>query len=371
MLEKSTMGIIFPNMHDSLIPALTGHRTMASVPFAGRYRMIDFNLSAMANAGIETIGIIVKQNYQSLMDHLGNGREWDLSRKRGGLTIFPPYGGGGGKIYHGRIEALYNIKDYLTYQKEELVVLADCDIACNLDFDDIIEQHVNNKADVTVVYKKEPMNEGIAKSNTTVTLDGCRITEMLINDYRSGMRNISLDVFVINRQLLIEIVKDAYMRGYTMFESDVLARSLKAMNVCGYEYTGYSSRIYDMKSFYDANMSLLNHENMKALFGTAPVYTKIRDEAPVRYALDCKVVNSMVADGCIIDGEVENCVLFRGVKVGKGAKIKNCVVMQGTIVDADATMEYVITDKNVEISSGQTLNGTANYPVFISKGGKV
>lgn len=372
MLEKSAMGIIFPNMHGEQISSLTGKRTMASVPVAGRYRMIDFALSAMTNAGVQKVGVVVRDNYQSLMDHIGNGREWDLSRKRDGVTIFPPYGGGG-SAYHSRIEALHNILPYLEDSREELVIMTDCDVLCNVDYDELVEKHVASGADVTILYNREPMTDSLAASNVTLTMeaDG-RVTELLINDYRLGKRDFSMNLYVMSRELLAEIVKDAYSRNYTLFERDVLARGLKVMKVMGCEYTGYCSRISDMKSYFDANMALIDKENLKKLFlQERPVYTKVRDEAPVRYAIGCKVNNAILGDGCQLYGEVENCVLFRGVKIGKGAKVKNCILMQNTIVEENASMEYVICDKEVVIGESKTLSGSEKYPVFIEKRAEV
>lgn len=373
MSSKTAMGIIFPNMHDKNLIELTDKRTMASVPFGGRYRLIDFGLSSMVNAGISNIGVIVKQNYQSLMDHLGNGREWDLSRKRGGLTIFPPYGDAGGRVYHGRIEALEQILDYIGHQREKYVVMMDCDVVCNVDFSAVLDAHVSSGADVTIVYDRSVMTEGITKNNVTLRLDeNGRVTAMRSNDRTLGMGNISMDIFVIEREKLISIVQEAVSSGHNMFERDVLSANLDTLKVMGYEYTGYRSRIYDMASYYRANMEMLARENLQSLFGGGrTIYTKIRDEAPVRYALDCRVRDTIAADGCVIEGEVEGCVLFRNVRIGKGAKLKNCIVMQGTVIEPGVEMRYCVTDKDVTVTENKMLVGYETYPVYIAKGARV
>ena len=369
MVNLNAMGIIFANMHDSVIPELTDHRTMASVPFAGRYRLIDFVLSGMTQAGVQNVGVIVKSNYQSLLDHLGSGREWDLARKRGGLTIFPP-SADSGYGYHGRIGALKGILPYIEDAKEKYVVLADCDAVCDLDYTALIERHISSGAEVTIAYAKEKMTPALAKNNVSLLLaPSGRVRELLINDPQTGKRNLSMGIMVIGREQLVDIVRTGYARGMVKFEQDILAKNLDTMKVYGFEYTGYRSRIADMSSYFEANMQLLYLENLTRLFPEErPVYTKVRDEAPVRYALGCKVKNCTVADGCIIEGEVENCVIFRGVHIGKGAVVKNCVLMQDTQVGPGVRMDYVITDKDVQISEGQYLGGTKNFQVFVKKG---
>lgn len=369
MVNISTLGVIFPNTYDEQLPELTRLRSMASIPFAARYRMIDFTLSAMVNAGISSVTLLAKRNYYSLMDHLGNGREWDLSRKRGGLNIVPPFAQSNNNMYHGRVEALCSILDYLESHKEKYVVLSDCNIAWDLDYADLLAQHVASGADVTMVYERTEIPEPIKTANYTLTMDGeGRVSEIRTDDYRPGMQNLCMNVTVIGREELIAMVKDARTHNMVYFERDILAPSLKALNVRGYEFTGYRSRIYDMRSYFHENMRLLDPKNMDALFpAERQVYTKVRDEAPVRYALGSKVSNCVVADGCVIEGEVENCVLFRGVRISKGARVKNCILMQGTVVHPGVEMEYIVTDKNVQVSENRHLAGNDSFPVYVEK----
>lgn len=366
--NMDALGIIFPNAYDNLIPEMSTNRTMASIPFGGRYRLIDFVLSDFANAGISNISIMVKRNYHSLMDHLGNGREWDLARKHGGLNLVPPYAEAGVKMYHGRVEALASIVEFLEEQKEEYVVMADANIAFNFDFKKLINAHVESGADVTVMYEKRTIPEALKDDNYTLRMENGRVTELLSNDYRPGEQNLSMNVYVIQREALITMVKDATIRGLVYFEKDILARNLELLNVRGYQYTGYAARVADRKTYFDENMRLLDTANLEQLFPKElPVFTKVHDNAPTRYAMDSKVKNCMVADGCIIEGEIENCVLFRGVKVKKGAKVKNCVLMQNTIVEPGAEIEYLVTDKNVKITTDKKLSGTDSFPVYVGK----
>lgn len=371
MVKSNTdaLGIIFPNAHDSLVQELVAERTMASVPFGGRYRLIDFVLSSMVNSGISNVSIVVKQNYHSLMDHLGSGREWDLTRKRGGLNLVPPYAEANVKLYRGRVEALASLVEFLEDQKEEFVIMSDSDVAFNFDFNELIAAHVASQADVTVMYQRSAIPQGLKEDNYTLKLQDGRVTELLTNDYRPGVQNLSMNVYIIQRESLVAMIKDASIRGLLYFEKDILARNLELLNVQGFEYTGYTARIADRKSYFEENMRLLDPKNLDALFPEdKPIYTKVHDNAPTRYAMDCQVKNSMVADGCIIEGEVEGCVLFRGVKVKKGAKVKNCVLMQNTVVEAGAEVEYAVTDKNVKITADKKLSGTDTFPVYVAKG---
>ncbi len=370
MVNINALGVIFPNTYDDLVPQLVQHRTMASVPFGGRYRMIDFTLSGMVNAGIENVTVIAKKDYHSLMDHLGSGREWDLVRKRGGLNIVPPFAQASAKVYHGRVEALHSILGFLSQQREKYVVLSDCNVASSINFAELIDAHIKSGANVTMVYERAEIAKQFATDNYTFTLDETgRVTEIRWNDYRVGEQNLSMGLIVMDREELIAMVKDASVQNRMYLERDILGPSLKTLRVQGYEYTGYRARIYDVKSYFDENMRLLCPENMAALFPSErPVYTKVRDEAPVRYAMDSKVHRCVVADGCIIEGEIENCIIFRGVKISKGAVVKNCVLMQGTVVEPGVSMEYIVTDKNVIVTMGKALRGNESFPVYIEKG---
>ena len=374
VINNEALGVIFPNSYDGLVPELVKERSMASIPFASRYRLVDFVISSMARAGIDNISLIARENYLSLMDHLGSGREWDLARKNGGLNILPPYAQKEIKVYNGRVEALESIKSFLVSQKEKYVVMSDSNVVANLNYGEIIDAHKKSGADVTVVYRKQEIPENFKKPlgtnhdlYYTLDLEGNRVTQLFVNSKRDGEVNFSMNVYVIDRELLIRLVDEAYVLGFTCFERDVLAPQIEMLDIQGYCYEGYVAFIHDMKSYFDENMRLLEADNKEALFGQGPVWTKIRDDNPTRYIKGAKVSNVMAADGCVIEGEVENSVLFRGVKVAKGAKVKNCVLMQDTVVGEGANLEYVITDKDVTITSGKSLVGTDSFQVFVAK----
>lgn len=372
--NANALGIIFPNSYDSLVPELVAERLMASIPFAGRYRMVDFILSSMVNSGIDNVSLVVRKNYHSLMDHLGAGREWDLTRKNGGLNIVPPFAQKTVKIYNGRVEALASIIDFLKSQKEKYVVMADTNIAVNFDFGALIDAHIASGADVTIAYSQEELPRSFIESKDmngdlyyTLGIEDGRVNEIYVNPKWEGQQNFSMNIYITSRELLIDQIYTAFVRGYTYFERDILMPQLEKLNVQGYKYEGYVARITDMKSYFDENMRLLDEENLDALFSGNPIYTKIRDDNPTRYIGAAKAKNVMTSDGCVIEGEVENSILFRGVKVGKGAKVKNCVLMQDTVVEAGASVEYVISDKRVTITADKEVRGTDTFPVYIAK----
>ena len=371
----SAMGILFPNSYDSLVPELVSERLMASIPFASRYRLVDFMLSSMVNCGIDNISVIVKRNYHSLMDHLGAGREWDLTRKNGGLNIVPPFAQKTINIYNGRVEAIASILDYLNRQKEKYVIMADTNIVVNFDFSAFLQKHIDSGADITIAYTKEEIPKAffdidMTKKDLYYTLDiddNDRVKQIVVNNKDKGEQNMSMNIYVMERKLLIEQIREAYVNGQTYFERDIVSPQLDKLNVRAYQHEGYYARILDVKSYFAENMRLLKEENVNALFSPSTIYTKIRDDNPTRYATGSHAKNAMVADGCVIEGEVENSILFRGVKVGKGAKVRNCVLMQDTVIEAGASVEYTITDKNVTVSSYKELKGTESFPVFVEK----
>lgn len=372
--NTSALGIIFPNNYDEFIPELVSVRMMASIPFASRYRLIDFTLSGMVNCGINNISIVANKNYQSLMDHLGSGREWDLVRKNGGLHLIPPFAEKDAKAYSGRVDALYNLRGFLKRQKEKYVILSASNVVANFDYSAMIENHAASGADITVAYRPQEIPEGYKNEQDdskgfyyTFRIDNGRITKIFVNSKDDGIQDVSLSIFVIERELLIKLVEEAAKLGQRYFERDVLLPQLDKLNIQAYKYDGYIAYITSMKSYFDENMKLLDERNLDALFEPAPVYTKVRDDNPTAYLKGSRASNVMVADGCMIEGEIENSILFRGVKVGKGAKVKNCILMQDTVIEPGVDVEYAITDKQVTITAGKQLKGTDTFPVYIAK----
>ncbi len=370
-------GLIFSNIHDMNIPQLTRVRTLASVPFGCRYRLIDFTLSNMVNSDIHNVQIITHYNYRSLMDHIGSGKDWDLARRRGGIKILPPYitafENGRNTLYATRLEALKSMHSAIRKISEEYVILSDCDVICNVDFGEILKSHVQSGADMTIAVKRMHLTPERARINVLLKSDSTgRITDVLAYPENfSGEADVSLNIVVLRRDYLEQIVLDSIAHGYVSLTRDVIGKNLARMQYRVYKYDGYFACISSFSDYYRCNMDLIHNEYARtSLFGVKnrPVYTKVRNSAPSYYSCASSVENSLVADGCVIEGRVENSVLFRGVKVGKGSTVSGCILMQDTVVGENAYLKCVISDKNGIIRSGHLLAGCEEVPYYIEKG---
>jgi len=363
----STVGVIFSSINEENVPELTKVRSMGSIPFGGRYRLVDFALSNMVNSGITTVGMITKNNYQSLMDHLGSGKYWDLARKEGGLILLPPYSGETETLYKNRLEALKGAMAFLKKAKEDFVVLADSDAIYKLDYSKVIEYHIQKNADITLVYHEHEVQKSHYYMTFETNKDG-KITEIEINPNGAGIKKNYVNVMVARTSYLLRLIQDAIQHGYTSFGRDILSPGVKTLNLYAYKLEGYYANINSLNRFFDANMDMLDKKVRTEIFGGRDVYTKVNDSAPAKFATGASVKNSLIADGCLIEGTVENCVLFRGVKIGKGAVVKNCILMTDDIVGENCNLAYVISDKNSVIRDNRTLAGCEIQPYFINKG---
>lgn len=376
----TAVGLIFSNIHDGSVAELTRMRAIASVPFGGKYRLIDFALSNFVNADINKVGVITHYNYQSLLDHIGTGMDWDLARRSGGLKILPPFitayeNPSASSVYSTRLEALLGVMNFIDSCKEEYIVTSDCDIVCNIDIADILKQHKETGADVTIaVTRVKPKDYPLTGYSIVVKSDKDKnITDIV--DYTNEQEeiDISMNVFVMKRSYLQNVLLNAAAHGYKSFYHDVLARHLGRSNIKIYRYEGYYDLVGSMQSYFACNMRLLKDENRKKVFGikSRPIITKVRNTPPTRYESGAVVKDSIIADGCEIEGTVENSVIFRGVKIGKGAVVKNSVIMQGSYIGKDSKINCVIADKNVVIKDGRELSGHETIPFFIEKGRSV
>ncbi|MBR2901072.1 MAG: glucose-1-phosphate adenylyltransferase subunit GlgD [Clostridia bacterium] len=371
----NAVGIIFSSINEKSVYELTKERTMASVPFGCRYRLIDFALSNMVNSGVTHVGLITHYNYQSLMDHIGSGKDWDLARRQGGVKILPPYitafANTTNFLYNTRLEALISIRDFIADCKEDVVVLSDCDTVCNLDLSAMIEQHVNTGADITLGVKSSYVSQDSNRTVTIVNSDADqRVTD--IADYsgaRSGFEDVYIRIMVVGRKYLEELITDAIAHGYTSLTKDILVRNCKYLDCRVYKFDGYFATIRSIGDYFSCSMDLLDPEIRRSLFGinTRPVFTKVRNSSPTSYIDGAIVRNSLIADGCVIQGTVENSILFRGVKVGKNTHIKNSIIMQDTLTGENVYLNCVIADKNVVIRDGRVLSGHETRPFFIDK----
>lgn len=371
-------GIIFSNIHDKSIPELTRKRTMASIPFGCKYRLIDFALSNMVNSDITNVSVITHYNYQSLIDHIGSGKDWDLARRSGGIKILTPYitsfANVSNALYNSRLEALMSINYSLSRFTSDVIVFSDCDVICNIDLNEMINDHVKNNADITFAVKTVELTEAEAEKNLIMTSDETgRLVEFAAYPKRgvSGKKDIHLNIFVANTRYIQNVVNDAIAHAHKSFNHDVIAPNLNKCNFRTYKYDGYFGSLTSLPSFFAHNMELLtNPEIRNELFGhkNRPVYTKVRNSAPTKYSDGCTVKNSLIADGCVIEGNVENSILFRGVKIGKNTTVKNSILFQDTVTGENVFLNCVIADKNAVIRDDRILSGHESLPFFIEKG---
>ena len=370
-------GLIFSNIHDASIPELTSRRTMASIPFGGRYRLIDFALSNMVNSGITKVGLITHDNYQSLLDHIGNGKDWDLARRNGGIKLLPPFitaydSATANKVYTTRLEALMGVMSFINRCTEETLVLSDCDVICNVDLSVAIDEHCKKNADITLVTATVDTAEQDLDAKAQVPAFDAegRLTDIGVYDGQKGKVEICSDILIVRRTYLQRVVTEAISRGYTSFYRDIIYRNLSRDRFFVVRYDGFFARVNSIASYFKCSMRLLDRKSRVNLFyrRNQPIFTKVRNSAPTRYLPDACVKNSLIADGCVIEGTVENSILFRGVHVGKGTVIKNSILMQDTYTGDNVKLACVITDKDVVIKDDRELCGHETLPFYIGKG---
>ena len=366
MRTSSLAGLIFANSDDKL-KKLTANRSMASVPFGSRYRIVDFALSNLVNAGVTSVGIITKENYRSLMDHVGNGISWDLDRKNGGVYFIPPYYKRGVKRFFGTVSAIAGSTDYIEKCGAEYIVLYDSHIIANIDLRAAFKQHKETGADITVVYHNGILPE---KSTEKLILDmenDGKVKGITFSE-ESKETAFGVGVSIIGKDLLLKLINEAEEDGLTSFAHEVIAEKIKELKIYGFEHSEYVAVMDNTATYYEASMALLQSDVRKQLFNKKrPIYTKVRDGMPTRYGVDAKANNCIIGDDCVIEGTVKNSVLFRGVKVGKDAVVENCILMQETKVGEGATLCNVIADKNASVDKGVVLKGTEERLCFIDK----
>ena len=371
MVMYNTMGIIFTGGKNNRLKELSAERSISAVPFGGKYRAIDFALSNMINSGIRNVGIPTQYNFHSLMDHLGSGKEWDLDRKNDGLFILTPYlSEYGTGWYKGNADAMYKNLTFLNRSNEEFVVINQGYAIYNMNYIDILKQHVDKDADVTIACRH--MNDfpkeylcalGIIEADSDK-----RITDIQEKPLNPKSHFASMGVYIIKRKLLITLLEECAAHGYYEFVRDILVKKVNELRIYNYEFTGYWKPLCNIQLYYQTNMELLNPSVRYELFmKNGNIFTKVKDESPAKYNEEAIVRNAIIADGCIIEGLVENSILFRGVNVQRGAVINNSIVMQDSIICENTSLDYCILDKNVVITPNKQLRGDKNWPLIVGK----
>ncbi|HHU83608.1 MAG TPA: glucose-1-phosphate adenylyltransferase subunit GlgD [Clostridiales bacterium] len=368
MNGKNCIGLIYSNSYDKALPQLADLRTMGSVPFGGRYRLIDFPLSNMVNAGISKVGVATSTKFRSLLDHVGQGKPWDLSRKNSGLAFLPPFDGHSNIREETRIGSLISNITYLEDALEEYVIFSDSNVLCNIDLTVMLNFHVSKNADVTFGY----INGEYPKLSDKLVFkfdENDKVTDMSLPSSVNGNVDYFAHICIMSRRLMLQFLNEAQAYNYTSFERDILLPKVKTLNMYGYKLPGFVRTIDSIQSYYNISMELLDEKNRNCLFNPErPIFTKVHDDSPTTYKTGANVSNSLVADGCIIKGTVENCIISRDVIIEEGAVVKDSVIMQGSIIKENAELHFVITDKDTVISSNRKLMGDKAYPFFIPKG---
>lgn len=366
---QKVLGVIFADSHHANAHELTTVRPLGALPIGGRYRIIDFTLSNMVNSGMINVAVVTLNNYHSLMGHLGSGKPWNLARHRYGLILFPPFSNLSSSGSDSRIDILYGILDFLKRSSQEYVLLSESNILSNHTLNDIYEKHIENKSDITVLYQNLDGSELSGNETFIYTDENENITSIETRENLSGATKKYIGYVLINKQVLINIIEHSKIRGKKGYLTNLVARNIGKLKIKAMPLTGYAKLITNVKEYYDASMDILNKDIRNELFNEDhPIYTKDKNTTPTKYLLNANVKNSFIADGCIIDGEVENSIIGRSVKIKKGTKISNSVIMQQTEIGENVHLKNVIIDKKVIIRDNKELVGDSNYIVVVGKG---
>lgn len=344
-------------------------RPLATMPIGGKFRLIDFTLSNIVNAGISCVGLLLSAQSRSVLDHVRSGKEWGLARKGDGLFYLPPDLEDIQHPVEGDIRAYYKNLVFVERGARPYILLSGCDIVQNIDYDELLHYHRHHNADVTIVYQKQKTDFG--RGGYVLSIGGNnRVTDIGAKaDIQAG-DNLYQRSILMDSDLFQHIIRRAHVKGYTHLLTDVLKRNVDRLRIFGYNYEGYAKRIDSMESYFQVNMDFLNEQTWHDLFlkdKQHHIYTKIKDETPAKYMEEAHVHNSLIANGCIIEGRVENSILFRKVRVGKNAVIRNSIVMQHSVIGDDAQLDYVVCDKNSVIQPEAMLAGTKEEQLFIGK----
>jgi len=367
----NTMGIILSGWKKPALKDLSYKRSVSAIPFGGKYRAIDFVLSNMVNSGITNVGVLTQYSFRSLMDHLGSGKEWDLDRRYDGLFIFPPsLSDDESGWYRGSADAMYHNLSFLKRSNEEYVIISQGNSIFKMQMGDMLEYHQAVNADITLAYRKmyDYSREDLSSLGIVKLDENNRIIDLQEKPLNPQSDLASIGVYMIRRSLLISLLEECIAHGDYDFVKDIMIKKLDILSIYGYEFKGYWRNISSVRNYYRCSMDMLNPAVREELFvKNGKIYTKVKDEAPAKYNEEAEVRNSIVADGCFIEGVVENSILFRGVTVAKGAVIRNSIIMQGAVIEQDASLNYAILDKNVVLTKGKCLKGEYDYPVVVSK----
>ncbi len=364
---KQVVGIINLQEGNGLIRELAATRAVEALPFAGRYRLVDFTISNMVNSGISAVGLLLPDFSRAVLDHIRSGKDWDLARRRDGLTYLPaalP----DNDSRKGDLKDIYANLDFAELSGKQYVLLANASYIYNIDFEKVLDFHKKSTADITMVYSKAKTDrEG--KSVVIQTSTNGIVTDLAeVPAIKEGQKDV-LGAYLMPVPTFAYLVRSTYERGGQDFLLDALIRHAHEFKISAYKHEGYVAHINSTMEYYAANRDCLNPDVWEELFmnNDRPIFTKVKDEVPVQYKETASVKNSLIANGCEIRGTVENSIIFRGVTVGNGAVVKDSILMQRCEVQDGARVENVICDKEVIITKNRWLKGAENYPYIVRK----
>ncbi|MCL2111628.1 MAG: glucose-1-phosphate adenylyltransferase subunit GlgD [Clostridiales bacterium] len=370
---RDAFGIIYAGEEITNLRELVDRRTVGALPIGGKYRTIDFPLSNMVNSDIRSVGVIVSRNYNSLMDHLGSGKAWDLSGKGEGLFILTPFSlRENPGVYRGKVEALKSSMDFIRRVRHEYCILAGATSIYNFNYDEMMRFHVESGSDITVLYHNVGPEHSVDELYWDVFLDLSdeqRIRGIEINPTHTHLTARSLKSYIMRKDILIYLVDECFSKGEHSFSENLIRNNVDRLRIMAFEHKGYVGMLNSVPAYFKVNMDLLGSDIRKELFSsTNRIFTKTKDSVPAKYTKSANVKRSLVANECVVEGSVEDSVLFRDVYIGKNARIKNSIILPGAEVGDDAELEYVILDKNVNVRRRSRLVGSENHPIVIGKG---
>ena len=372
----SLAGLIFADAQESGLGRLLNERTQAAVPFGARYRLIDFALSNLVNANIQNVGIILKQNYHSLMNHVTSGSAWDLDRKNGGLQFLPPFATADNTdaVYKNRLEGLIANRTFLKDLNEDYILFTNAGYAANLDYAGMLDAHIRSGARATVMYVRKPAVRSESVRSVFLRVDReQRVTDLDFDTTKQEGMVCSLESYIFNREELIRLIDEAVRMEKRSLRKDIIVPMIASGGLFGYEAKTSVLFIDSLQSYLEGSLALLEPEVRSDIFESenGPIITKIKDSAPAKYGAEAVVSNSLIASGAVVEGTVRNSVIFRGVRVEKGAEVDHCVLMQNAVISEGSNLSYAILDKNSFVEKDRKLAGYLTHPFMLDRGERI
>ncbi len=354
------LGIILAGGKNERLGVLTNERALAALPVAGSYRAIDFAISNMSNSGVGKVAVITQYNSRSLIEHLSSSKWWDFGRKHGGLFVFTPFQTiEGSRWYRGTADAIYQNIDYLKGSHEPYAIIAQGDGISKIDYNKVLQYHIAKRADITIVCKEMPAGTDLTRYGVLSVNDDGRMVEFEEKPMEPESNIVSTGIYIIRRRLLIDLVEDIANEQRHDLVSDIIIRYRKKKKIYAYMFDGYWQSVANTKSYFDTNMDFLKKEIRDEFFRQQPtILSKVEDEPPAKFNYGSKVANSLCSSGCIINGTVEDSMLFRKVFVGRDTVIKNSIILNGSYIGDGCHIENAIIESYCNIKDGTVINGT-------------